>query len=183
MGLSKPPTGTRDRILTDDELKAIWLATEDPTAFNGIVRFCIATGQRRGEVSQLKAEFFTDDTCTIPRHISKNGREHTFPLNKLAQVAADTFRFERFNNWSNEKVRLDKASGITGWTLHDLRRTFTTRLAEMSVAPHVIERLLNHITGQISGVSAIYNRATYMAEMRDAVDKWDHRLTAIITQP
>jgi hypothetical protein len=66
--------------------------------------------------------------------------------------------------------------GVTGWTLHDLRRTFSTGLASLGVAPHIIERLINHSTGVISGVSATYNRVAYMPEMRQAVEKWDTTL-------
>jgi len=75
---------------------------------------------------------------------------------------------------------IDRLSGVTNWTLHDLRRTFATRLAEMGTPPHVIERLLNHVTGQISGVAAIYNRASYQDEMRAALAKWEERLSVIL---
>jgi Phage integrase family len=57
---------------------------------------------------------------------------------------------------------LDALSGIADWTLHDLRRTFATRLAEMGVAPHVIERMLNHITGTLSPLALVYNKAKYL---------------------
>jgi integrase len=79
-----------------------------------------------------------------------------------------------------EQSRLDELSGITNWTLHDLRRTFATNLAQMAVAPHVIERLLNHVTGTISGVTAVYNRATYMSEMREAVALWEIHLKQLL---
>jgi integrase len=65
-------------------------------------------------------------------------------------------------------------------TLHDLRRTFATNLAQLGVAPHVIERLLNHVTGQISGVAAIYNRAKYFDEMAQAMQQWEARLAEIL---
>jgi integrase len=82
-----------------------------------------------------------------------------------------------FAGWSKAKSLLDNVSGVSGWTLHDIRRTVATRLAEMGVAPHVIERLLNHTTGQISGVAAIYNRARYLDEMRQALELWENHLT------
>lgn len=84
--------------------------------------------------------------------------------------------------WHQEKLALDEAAGVFDWTLHDLRRTFATKLAELRVAPHIIEKLLNHITGTISGVAAIYNRHHFMDEMRAAVETWEARLTAIIAE-
>jgi integrase len=70
---------------------------------------------------------------------------------------------------------------IAPWALHNLRRTFATGLAELSVAPHVIERLLNHAGGTISGVAAIYNRFKYQDEMREAIKLWEARLHGLIT--
>jgi integrase len=70
--------------------------------------------------------------------------------------------------------------GVPEWTLHDLRRTFATNLAGLDVPPHVVERLLNHASGTISGVAAIYNRFSYADEMRDAMKRWEERLTALL---
>jgi integrase len=75
--------------------------------------------------------------------------------------------------------QLDQLSGVSGWTLHDLRRIVATRLVEMGIAPHVIERLLNHVTGTISGIAAVYNRARYLDEMRD-IEKWDAKVAALV---
>jgi integrase len=121
---------------------------------------------------------------------AQNKREHTFPLLPLAsKLIASSPNMDTgllfpargkpnapFNGWSKSKGALDKLSGVTGWTLHDCRRTFATRLAELAVAPHVIERLLNHATGTVSGVAAVYNRASYMAEMRAAIELWERYL-------
>jgi hypothetical protein len=81
-----------------------------------------------------------------------------------------------FNGWSKSKSELDELSGVTAWTLHDLRRIFATRLAEMAVAPHVTERVLSHIMGTVSGVDAVYSRATHMAEMRGVMELWERYL-------
>ena len=85
-----------------------------------------------------------------------------------------------FSGFSQSKKNLDKLLNIAPWTLHDLRRTFATNLAQLDVAPHVIERLLNHVTGQISGVAAIYNRAKYFDEMAQAMQQWEARLAEIL---
>lgn len=184
-------TMSRARVLTDDELKAIWIATEQCGSFGAIVKLLILTGQRRGEIAALRREFFQDDVCTLPRTLTKNGREHVFPIGPLAVTVlaaapAEGLLFPArgrntpFNGWSKAKRQLDKLSGVSSWTLHDLRRTFSTRLAQSGVAPHIIERLLNHVSGTISGVAAVYNRHHFLPEMRVAIENWESRLTAIL---
>jgi integrase len=86
-----------------------------------------------------------------------------------------------FNGWPKCKEAFDKRCGVTNWTLHDLRRTFATNLAALGVAPHVVERLLNHASGTISGVAAIYNQFKYMDEMRAAIEIWEQRLNKLLT--
>jgi integrase len=194
-GLSQKQSPTRSRVLSDTEIQSIWAATDEPTTFNTIVRLLLLTGQRRGEIAALQISWITNDHIVLPKEICKNSREHTFPTGQLASSllkASDTnsgllfpargMPTKPFNGWSKSKATLDKASGVSGWTLHDLRRTFATRLAEQGTPPHVIERLLNHVSGQISGVSAIYNRASYLPEMREALEKWEKYLTALLAQ-
>jgi integrase len=91
-----------------------------------------------------------------------------------------------FSGWS--KYKAEMKDGVTGWTLHDLRRTFAPRLAEMKVLPHIIERLLNHKMGGISNktdaivsaVAEVYNRATYLPEMQDAITRREAHLMALL---
>src|SRR5882762_8773358 len=90
------------------------------------------------------------------------------------------------SGWS--KYKSDMTDGVEGWTLHDLRRTFATGLAELKVPPHIVERLLNHKLGSIgnktdgivSAVAAVYNRAAYMDEMREAIAKWEGFLGSLV---
>ena len=70
------------------------------------------------------------------------------------------------------KERLDTALGTSGWRFHDLRRTAASGMARIGVAPHVIEKVLNHQSGVISGVAAVYNRHGYEAEKREALERW-----------
>jgi integrase len=162
-----------------------------PRTFAAIVQLLVLTGQRRGEIAALRADYISNDLCTLPATLTKNKREHAFPIGTAASSILSTplagssngLLFPArgqpsrpFNGWSKSKVALDKLSGVSDWTLHDLRRTFATRLAELGVAPHVIERLLNHVTGTVSGVAAVYNRASYIAEMRAAIELWERYL-------
>lgn len=132
-------------------------------------------------------------TITLPSELTKNGREHTFPLgsiafqllnsaissNARALFPARGSDAKPFNGWSKSKAALDQLSGVTDWTLHDLRRTVATRMAELGVAPHVIERILNHVTGTMSPLSRVYNRASFLAEMRAAIELWEAHLSAL----
>ncbi len=92
------------------------------------------------------------------------------PAPKLDYSSQPAERLEPIFRLLKIKRQLDKLSGVSGWTLHDLRR---------GVAPHIIERLLNHFTGTISGIAAVYNRAKYLDEMRDAVEKWSARIEVL----
>ena len=166
-GLSPRTVSSRSRVLTDDELKAVWIASDECGMFGVIVKLLILTGPRRGETSALRSEYVSNEQCTLPASLTKNGREHTFPLGTLASSLLVSHKVDGllfpargksqhpFNGWSKSKTELDKLSGVTRWSLHDLRRTFATRLAEYGTAPHIIERLLNHVTGTISGVAGI----------------------------
>lgn len=167
-----------------------------PTSFCKIVQLLMLTGQRRGEIAALQTTWLQDTQITLPADVTKNGRSHTFPISTVSQAlltagrsSSDLLLFpargkpkQPFNGWSKSKAALDKLSGVTAWTLHDLRRTFATRLAAFA-APHVVEKLLNHVSGTISGVSAIYNRFQYEAECRAAMEEWEHRLLAIVNDP
>lgn len=86
-----------------------------------------------------------------------------------------------FSGYSNAKDSLDKRSGTSDWHIHDLRRTMSTRMAEAGVLPHVIERILNHKGGEIKGVAAVYNRASYLKEMRAALDGWASHIATLGT--
>ena len=124
---------------------------------------------------------------TLPAKRTKNGIEHEVPLSKHALVILENIgrRDGRdfvfgigegpFSGFSRCKARLDKKWGVAAWTLHDLRRTMVTGMNEMGVAPHVVEAVINHVSGFRSGVAGVYNRAKYTAEKRVALQMWaDH---------
>ena len=179
-----------ERVLTDDELIAVWNAAVG-FPFGAMIRLLILTGQRRSEIGSLKWQYIKDETITLP--ITKNRRIHTFPVSpKVMQIIEnapqlnDTYLFPArgkdspFNAWGKGKKLLDQQCGVEGWTIHDLRRTFATNLAALTVQPHVVERLLNHSTGTISGIAAIYNRFDYMDEMRAALSQWEDKLEQLL---
>lgn len=191
---------TRNRVLSDTELRAVYEAAERiGYPFGSIVQLCILTGQRRTEVAWLRRSYFDEDVVTLPPSLTKNKREHVFPICGRARALVEGIAGEEdflfpaqrgdgaFGGWSKRKALLDKDIATHGdtvapWTLHDLRRTFSTNMAAIGTPPHITERLLNHISGTISGVALIYNRFQYLGEMREAVATWDTHLSRILGQ-
>ncbi len=177
--LSKPAKETsRDRVLTNEELKAIWNAAASASQFDTIVRLCILLGQRRGEIAAIKPSWVVDSVLTIPRHVTKNGVEHPVPLTPRALALLKRSQLGSYNSWSQPKARLDERSGVKDWTLHDLRRTFSTIHASIGTPPHITDRLLNHLSGSrtLSPIAKIYNRYSYLNEMRTALEKYERHL-------
>jgi integrase len=195
---------TRDRVLTDAELVAIWNACRDDD-YSRIVKLLILTGQRRDEVGSLAKSEISIGTrkWNIPRERTKNGLPHEVPLSNLAisileaailregregrdRIFGEGGAGQGFSGWSKAKSALDERiekmthAGPAPWRLHDLRRTAATRMADLGVQPHVIEAVLNHISGHKAGVAGIYNRASYAAEKRQALDVLAAHIEAIL---
>jgi integrase len=183
---------SRDRVLTHDELKRVWTACEGDH-FGAIVKLLMLTGQRREEIAGLRCVEVKDDQIELPQERTKNGREHIVPLSDAAKAILDRFpRGDRlfvfgrddtgYSGFTRSKERLDKRIGeIAHWTVHDLRRTAATLMAgELRIQPHIIEAVLNHVSGHKAGVAGIYNRASYEKEKRAALALWAEHLTAIV---
>ena len=183
----------RERVLTNEELKRVWQALEDDT-FGDIVRLLILSGQRVGETTKLQGRMVGEDRITLPGWLTKNGREHTFPLGNMAKAIltpkpdADACFFPArgkttpFNGHSPCKRKLDERCGVPEWTLHDLRRTFASGMASIGVQLPVIERLLNHVSGSFGGIVGVYQRYDFMPEMREAILAWEARVRALCVE-
>jgi integrase len=184
-GTNRPTVRSRDRILTDAELAAIWHACRNDD-FGRIVRLLLLTGQRRDEVGAMAwAELRAHPepgVWVIPGARTKNKRAHEVPLTsamlRLLPERRGEFVFGRFKSWSHAKAALDRRS-VGDWRLHDLRRTAATRMADLGVQPHIIEAVLNHVSGSKAGVSGIYNRSTYSGEKRRALELWSAHVLAL----
>ncbi len=180
---------SRSRVLTDVELVKVWHAFEaEGYPFGYMGKLLVLTGQRRGEVTEMRWNQIDEarKTWTIPATLAKNNREHVLPLSDAAMAIlrtvprlSDERVFPARNNDANAisgftraKLRFDKTSKVAEWTIHDIRRTVATGLAMLGVAPHVIERVLNHVSGTFAGVAGVYNRFQYQDEMRAALEKW-----------
>jgi integrase len=184
----------RERVLTDDELRAIWRATERPGSYNGIVRASILSGQRREEIAGMTRRELAPDhaTWTIPASRTKNGTAHIVPLSEQmrAVLGAQPRRGEtdlvfpglqrQFNGFSKAKAALDKASGVKDWRLHDLRRTLATGLQRLGVRLEVTEAVLGHVSGSRAGIVGVYQRHNWADEKRAALDAWGAHVAAIV---
>jgi integrase len=196
--LPKAPA-TRERVLSDGELVAVWRAAEtaDSDVFGRLVRLLILTGQRREELAQMAWPEISADrqTWTIPGSRTKNGKPHLVPLSEMARglLPAEPDAAERgadlvfpgqrgtpFAGWSKSKAQIDKDSGVTGWRIHDLRRTLATGLQALGVRLEVTEAVLNHISGSRAGIVGVYQRHEWAAEKRAALDAWAEHVRRIL---
>jgi integrase len=185
----------RDRVLSDEELATVILAARAvDDRYGGIVELLALTGQRREEVAKLAwAELdLSQRVWTIPKHRTKNAKPHVVHLSDESMAVlqgiekngphAFAFRGSKpFHHFASAKRKLDELSGVTGWRLHDLRRTCVSGMARLGVAPHVADKILNHQSGTISGVAAVYQRHEFLRERKDALELWGAHVGKIIT--
>lgn len=187
-GLRLEPAAARDRVLTDAELVAIWNATLGSGFHNSIVRLLILTGQRREEVAGMRGSELDANlsTWTIPGARTKNHRDHIVPLSPQARaVLTEQPRFGddhmfHFRSFSDAKTALDRKSGVSGWRLHDLRRTVATGLQRLGVRLEVTEAVLNHVGGSRAGIVGVYQRHEWATEKRAALNAWGDHVQAIV---
>lgn len=177
---------SRARVLTDEELGTIIRGARESTfPYGAIVEFLALTGQRREEVAQMSWDEIDEKARTwcIRAERTKNGRAHVVHLSDQAMevisrcprgnhLVFPTVRGNRAQDFSKHKSAIDRSSGVSGWWLHDLRRTVVSGMARHGVPPHVADKILNHQSGSISGVAAVYQRHEFLAERKQALDMW-----------
>jgi integrase len=185
---------SRSRVLTDDEIRKVWDACRDDD-FGKIVKLLILSGCRRDEIGSLKFSEcdFGAGTITIAAERSKNRRAHclTLPPMALDILRAIPRREGRdyvfgqsgqgFQRWGAYTTALrERLGNMPEWRIHDLRRSCATHMAEIGIQPHIIEAILNHVSGHKAGIAGIYNRAAYTEPMRIALQRWADHVAAII---
>ena len=193
-----------------DELRWFWTAcgtVNEP--FASFCKMLLLTGARRAEVAGLTRDELSDDlaTWTLPGARTKNGRPHVIPLPAMAReilgplleapptggagyVFTTTGRTP-VSGFSKLKPQLDRAmlaaaraegvETIAPWRLHDLRRSAATGMAELGVQPHIVEAVLNHVSGSRAGIAGVYNRALYANEKRAALERWAAHIQSIVS--
>jgi integrase len=184
--------GPRERSLSDAETAAIWLAAPDGD-YGNIIKLLFLTGCRLNEIGclQWSEVNLETKTITLPGSRTKNHTEHTVPLTDKAVAILEAIprRVGRdlvfgvgkggFGAWTKAKLNLQAKSKTEGWTPHDIRRTVRTGLGKLGVEPHVAEACLNHLPPRLIRT---YDRNTYAAEKRAALDAWASHLSVVIAQ-
>jgi integrase len=187
--------GSKGRALKDVELASIWNAADNKTDFGRIMRLLILTGCRRNEIAKLEWQEVDDELISIPGSRTKNHLQFDVPLTPLARSLIGPrpdkprkYVFGRyssskgFGGFSKAKAELDAKLGdaVADWRLHDIRHTVSTGMHEkIGVQPHVVEAVLNHISGAKAGVAGRYNHAAYNPQKRDALERWENHVTVL----
>ena len=172
-----PKYGERDRLLSDDEVAALWAYDHPP--FSDTIKLLFLTGQRRGQFDAFDTSWIVDGNLVFPGDVMKGGKQHIIPLTD--QTDDLLRRFIYTNGWSKNKSRMDKHTGVSDYVLHDIRRYFSTTMAKLGVPLHITEQIIDH-RSQITGVAAIYNRHTFLDEMREAFTKYENHLLRLVSQ-
>ena len=195
---ARAQNGARTRVLTEPELVTVWNACGSDD-FGHIIKLLILLGQRKTEIADLAwTEIDLDKgQIQLAERRTKNKRAHIIPLSDQARAIIEAIPhgerdllFGRgaggFGNWAGSKSDLDGRIARTGktlppWVIHDLRRSFVTHISELGFAPpHVVEAIVNHVSGAKSGVAGVYNRAAYAAEKRQALALWGAHVEALV---
>jgi integrase len=196
----KPPAAetARDRVLSDDELKAVWEAADalEPV-YAGFIKLLILTGQRLREVSEMEWKEIDLDAklWTLPAARAKNSIEHSIPLSDqtveilkaLPRIAGSDFVFtingrNPIRGTHSVKRRIDTlAPPMPPWVLHDIRRTVASGMARLGINLPVIEKLLNHVSGSFAGIVGGYQRHSFADEKRTAMQTWARHVEAIVS--
>lgn len=195
----KPPATAkaRQRILDDTEILKFWTgvnALQTSQDIKDILHLCLVTGQRSGEIRQMKWEDLNGSWWTIPEGVAKNKLAHRVPLTPLVQEILEAARSRREDSdfvfpGKNSGQPLGRNSPdqalrrgsedlqLDDFTVHDLRRTAASNMAGLGAPRLVVGMVLNHAE---RGVTAVYDRHSYDAEKLDALTRWDFRLQVIL---
>jgi integrase len=187
---------SRDRILTDDELARVVIAARGMGGpYGGIVELLALTAQRREEVARAASDEFdiAQRIWIMPKARTKNGKLHIVHLSNPALIILNRAKTIRpfvfslagekpFQDFRRAKRELDALSAVKDWRLHDLRRTCVSGMARLGIAPHVADKILNHQSGTISGVAAVYQRHEFLAERKEALDRWGAHVAKIVAE-
>jgi integrase len=190
-GLATPATPrARDRVLTSEEVIRFWRAADAEATFGPMLKVLLLTGQRLSEVTGIRKSEIAGEIWTIPSSRTKNKLAHDVLLAPIVRdllpesghdLYFTTTGTTPISGLSKVKNRIDAPMGIPKWSLHDLRRTAATGMADLGVAPHIIEAVLNHISGHKAGVAGTYNRAKYSDEKKAALKRWAAHVEGLVT--
>ena len=184
---------SRERVLNEDEMRLLYRHVRQARSlFHDLVALLILTGQRKSEIGSLRWDEVDQGNLVLSGDRTKNHRAHMLPLSKTALQIIETrdgaspYVFpgrdasRPFNGFRRAKDNLDKVLGIDPFTLHDLRRTFSSNMARLGVPIQVTEKMLNHQSGSFGGVAGVYNRHGYVSEMKAAMQEYESFLENLL---
>jgi integrase len=192
MARTKPKERERDRILTDDELRVLWRASEAPGPFGPMLRFILLTACRRTEAASMVRSEVAGGVWTIPASRSKNKVESVLPLSMAAQdllasipkIKGVDYVFttgdKPISGFSKFKTKVDKDCGFADWAIHDLRRSARSLMSRAGISADIAERCLGHV---MPGVRSVYDRHQYASEKRDAFEALATIIDSILNRP
>ena len=195
----RPPSAehARDRSLSDDEIRSLWLACDaigGPTG--SCIKLMLLTGQRRGEIVGMRRSEINGDVWVLEPERTKNKRRHEVPLCARVLAIIDAMpvitgerdfvftssKTRRLGNFSHAKLVIDaRMKPVTPWVLHDLRRTVASGMARLGIKLPVIEKVLNHASGSFKGIVGVYQRHDFAAEKRLALQNWADHVDSIVS--
>jgi integrase len=198
----KPPARehSRDRVLSHQEMQSVWNGAEQMGyPFGPLIKLLILTGQRLNEVATAPwSEFDLENSIwKLPGSRTKNGRSHVVHispqsleiLNRLPIIDGRKWMFTTtgrtpVSGFSRAKKKLDGLSDVSDWTFHDLRRSFATHVTEtLGGSPVVVDKILNHVSGSVKGVAAIYQRGEYLVERKETLERWADFILDVPSNP
>jgi integrase len=193
LGLPRASNGkSRERRLTDSELAKVLAATNSIGTFGPVIRLLALTGARREEIAGLRWSEIDGDTIKLEGAHTKNDEAHLIPLSapakalldSMPRIAGSDFVFtttgeKPISGWSQPKIKLDTASGVTGWRIHDLRRTVATGMQKLGVTLQTVEAVLGHTSGSRGGIVGVYQRHDFADEKRAALEAWGSHVMAL----
>ena len=167
----------RDRVLTDDEIRLLWHGLSETRAdMASVLRLCLVTGQRLGEICGLRRSELDLDrqVWNIPGSRTKNGHAHSVSLTELAiDLINGVGGVGGVSRGQVSNFVGDHQFGLPQWTAHDLRRTVLTKMAELGIPPIVLGHVANHRTTTKAGITlGVYVHHAYEREKREALDDW-----------
>jgi integrase len=178
-------------VLDDRELAAVWAATDGlDWPWDSYIKLLVLTGQRRTELASMRWSHvdLQARVWNLPAEATKMGRARVLPLPTAAiRILESLPRVERVDYVFGSKLtafammkrKLDELSGVTGWVLHDARRTFATGQQRLGTRLEVTEQLLGHRSGSRAGVIGVYQRHDFADEQRQALEKWSARVARL----
>jgi integrase len=168
---------SRERLLSDEEVKLIWAVSYNYNSFGNLVRSLILSGQRLSQIAQFDRTWLRNDLIVFPASIMKSNAEHTVPASPFLIANLPAYRMNRS---SDMIAKLRSATALPHFTLHDFRRYFSSTCSKLKIPIDITETLLAHKTGSRSAIQKVYDRDARIPQMRQALETYERHLASVL---